>query len=244
MNSAAELARCPFEVERPVMLHRWESLTFLHWSFEPAVVQRLLPASLTVETIDERAWVGLVPFFMRVWLPLRRARPVPWLTEFCETNVRTYVRDGAGRSGIWFFSLDAARAGAVVTARSTYRLPYFWSKMSLTRAGNTIEYSCARRGPGSRGASSHQVIEIGAPYAPGELTAFDHLLTARWILFSRAGARQRFARAWHAPWPLRRATARVCDDELLPAAGLPASSDPPVVHFSEGVDVRIGRPER
>jgi hypothetical protein len=23
---------CPFEIERPIMMHRWERLTFLHWS--------------------------------------------------------------------------------------------------------------------------------------------------------------------------------------------------------------------
>jgi len=237
-----DLGRCPFTVERPVMLHRWESLTFLHWSFPPDVVQPLLPASLTVEPCDDRAWVGLVPFFMRVALP--GTRSVPWLSEFCETNVRTYVRDDQGRSGIWFFSLDAARLGAVVTARTTYRLPYFWSQMSSTRAADTIEYTCRRRWPGPRDARSHQVVQIGDPYVPEELSARDHFLTARWILFSRAGTRHRFARAWHEPWPLQRAVATTCTDELLRAAGLPASNDAPVVHYSEGVDVRIGRPER
>jgi uncharacterized protein YqjF (DUF2071 family) len=30
--------------------------------------------------------------------------PVPWLSRFGEVNVRIYVHDGHGRSGIWFFS--------------------------------------------------------------------------------------------------------------------------------------------
>ena len=235
-------ATCPFEVEHPVMLHRWERLTFLHWAFEPDVLQRLLPAGLTVETADDRAWVGLVPFFMKVWLP--RTGPVPWLSTFCETNVRTYVTDDAGRSGIWFFSLDAARLGAVVTARSTYRLPYFWSQMSLLEAGSTIEYRCRRRWPGPRGVRSHQLIDIGEPYERNELTGLDHFLTARWIVFSVAGGSRRHALASHQPWPLHRATALVCRDELLRAAGLPANDAAPLVHYSPGVDVRIGRPER
>ena len=33
---------CPFTVDRPVMRQRWERLTFLHWSFDPADVQRRL----------------------------------------------------------------------------------------------------------------------------------------------------------------------------------------------------------
>ncbi len=34
----------------------------------------------------------------------RRSAPCRGLTRFCETNVRTYVRDAQGRVGIWFFS--------------------------------------------------------------------------------------------------------------------------------------------
>jgi uncharacterized protein YqjF (DUF2071 family) len=233
---------CPFEIERPVMLHRWERLSFLHWSFAPDAVQRLLPPWLTVETFDDKAWVGLVPFFMRVATP--RVRSIPWVSEFCETNVRTYARDPDGRSGIWFFSLDAARLGAVVTARATYRLPYFWSRMRIDESPHRIAYSCRRRWPGPRGAHSDVALDLGEPYHTEDLTAFDHFLTARWTLFSVRGARFRFARAFHEPWPLRRATATRCDDELLRAADLPGNDGAPIVHYSDGVDVRIGRPER
>jgi uncharacterized protein YqjF (DUF2071 family) len=234
-------AVCPYDVERPVMMQRWDSLTFLHWSFPPDVVQRLLPPSLTVETFDDRAWVGLVPFVMHVWLP--HTRPIPWVSNFCETNVRTYVHDDAGRSGIWFFSLDAARLGAVVTARVAFRLPYFWSRMRFEEFGAAREYTCVRRWPGAT-ATSNVALEVGAPFGASELTERDHWLTARWLLFSVAGDRRRFARAWHAPWPLRRATAHRCDDGLVAAAGLPHPTDAPIVHYADGVDVRIGRPEK
>jgi uncharacterized protein YqjF (DUF2071 family) len=232
----------PAEVERPVMLHRWELLTFLHWSFDPDVVQALLPDWLEVETYEDRAWVGLVPFFMRV--STARGVAVPWASNFCETNVRTYVRDREGRSGIWFFSLDAARLGAVVVARTTYRLPYFWSEMRLDATDREVRYECRRRWPGPRGARSTARIELGAPYGADDLAEFDHFLTARWVLFSSSGERHRHARAWHEPWVLQRAIAHDVHDELLPAAGLPAPTDEPLVHYSEGVDVRIGRPER
>lgn len=89
------------------MAQRWERLTFVHWSFDPDTVQQLLPEWLHVETFDGAAWVGVVPFFMRV--ASARGHRLPWASHFCETNVRTYVRDLQGRSGIWFFSLDAAR---------------------------------------------------------------------------------------------------------------------------------------
>jgi uncharacterized protein YqjF (DUF2071 family) len=233
---------CPFEVEAPIMLHRWDQLTFLHWSFDPPAVQRLLPAWLEVETFEDRAWVGLVPFFMRVTTPADRG--VPWASSFCETNVRTYVRDGEGRTGIWFFSLDAARFGAVAVARATYRLPYFWSDMELDAEPDAIRYDCRRRWPGPRGAVSRVQLGLGAPFEPAELTERDHYLTARWTMFASSGDWRRFARAWHEPWVLRRAEVVDLHDELVPAAGLPEPVDAPLVHHSAGVKVRIGRPER
>jgi uncharacterized protein len=224
------------------MVHWWDELTFLHWSFEPDAVQRLLPPGLTAQTFEGRAWVGLVPFFLRVGLP--GVPSAPWLSRFAETNVRTYVTSDDGTQGIWFFSLDAARLGAVVVARATYRLPYFWSKMSIERGGSTISYRCARRWPGPRGARSDVVIEVGDPFTATELTELDHFLTARWALFSAPRTGLRHAAASHDPWPLHRARAVRVEDELLRAAGLPATTDAPLVHYSPTVEVRIGWPSR
>jgi uncharacterized protein len=235
-------AVCPFRIEHPVMRQRWERLTFLHWALEPAAVQRLLPDGLEPDVFDGAAWVGLVPFFMHVATP--RGREVPWVSRFCETNVRTYVRDRNGLAGIWFFSLDAARLGAVAVARTTYRLPYFWSAMRIAGVGDQIGYRCRRMLPGPRDTTSHVMIKIGERYADGELDARDHFLTARWILFSVAGSRSRMARACHAPWPLHRALALQVDDGLITAAGLPDPQGPPIALYSPGVDVAIGRPER
>lgn len=222
------------------MKHRWELLTFLHWRYDAAAVQRLLPAGLTVETFDGSAWVALVPFYMRVALPV--GPPLPWASQFCETNVRTYVRDEFGRSGVWFLSLDASRLGAVVAARASYRLPYFWSQLRLDLRDDVISYTCRRRWPAPGGVSSRVVVRIGAKYLQDELGPLDHFLTARWTLFSVVGSRARFAPAWHEPWPLRRATVVEIDDELVTATGLPAPVGPALVHYSPGVTVRIGLP--
>jgi uncharacterized protein len=236
------LGSCPFTIDRPVMRQRWERLTFLHWPFAAADVQRLLPRGLEVETHGGAAWVGLVPFYMRV--ATAGGQRVPWVSSFCETNVRTYVRDRTGRSGIWFFSLDAARLGAVVTARVTpYRLPYFWSAMRIGERGGQVAYWSRRRWPGPRRASCRLRIGIGAPIAPADVTALEHFLTARWMLFSVAAGRPVSARACHLPWPLHRAHPLVVEDGLIPAAGLPAPAGEPLAHYSPGVDVAIGRPE-
>jgi len=227
------------------MVHRWELLTFLHWSFEPSAVQGLLPPGLTVDTFDDRAWVGLVPFQM--WVAPPRLPALPWLGRFCETNVRTYVRDRHGRAGVWFFSLEAARLSAVVAARVTYRLPYYWASMRLRDTPDRLEYTTRRRWPGSRDADAGGTVVVrpGDPIPPYEVTELEHFLTARWRLFSHAkDDALRYANAEHAPWPLQRAHVERCDDRLVAAAGLPQPVGEPLAHYSRGVEVRIGLPRR
>ncbi len=173
---------------------------------------------------------------------LPRLGRIPWLFEFPETNVRTYVRGPSGDPGVWFFSLEAARLAAVVTARSTYRVPYFWSQMKVAREGQVIRYSADRRWLKLTPVRSLVEIEIGDQYLANELTDFDHYLTARWTLYGTWRHKPLMARAQHAPWPLHRARVVALEDDLVEAAGLPAPSDPPIVHWSPGVDVKVGFP--
>src|SRR5207244_2604212 len=119
--------------------------------------------------------------------------------------------------GIWFFSLDAARLGAVAVARAAYHLPHYWSSMRLAERAGQITYACRRRPPGLRTATSLVQISVGDRLSPAELDERDHFLTARWILFSVTGQRYRLARACHRPWPLHRARAQTVDDHLIAA---------------------------
>jgi uncharacterized protein len=237
---------CPLRVRRPVMVHRWQLLTFLHWSFEPDVVQRLLPPGLAVDTFEGKAWVGLVPF--RMWVAPPGVPALPWLGRFCETNVRTYVRDRHGRSGVWFFSLDASRLPAVLAARFTYRLPYYWASMRLDASPERVVYTTHRRWPrrdDNGAAGGTVVVRPGASIPFEQVSGLEHFLTARWRLFSHArGDVLRYADAEHEPWQLQRADVEICDDSLLAAAGIPASAEQPLVHYSHGVEVRIGVPRR
>ena len=227
-------------VRHPVMRQHWRWLTFLHWRYPPDAVQSRLPAGLTVESFDGTAWVGLIPFLMdEVRAP--GLPPLPWLSRFAETNVRTYVRGPDGRTGIWFFSLDAARLPAVLTARATYRLPYFWSSMAVRRAGDRVSYRSRRRWPGPAAAHCDAEVEFGRTSDPAELTALDHFLTARFRLYSIVADRPAVAEAEHPPWMLRRARLLWLRQDLVGAAGLSDPDHEPVVHASDGVRVRIGR---
>ncbi|BEP13821.1 DUF2071 domain-containing protein [Acidothermaceae bacterium B102] len=223
-----------------VMRQEWRRLTFLHWSYDPAVVQALLPEGVTVDTYDGRAWVALVPFEMVAKAPV--GPPVPWASNFWETNVRTYVRGPDGRTGVWFLSLEASRFGAMAAARIAYSLPYYWARMRLveTSAGRELLYVTHRRWPGPPAESVVQV-RVGAAFEPDELTEFDHFLTARFALWAKTRRGLRWTPADHAPWPLYRAQLLRLDDSLMTAAGLPEPEGDPILHHSPGVAVRIGR---
>ena len=240
MTDPTYSADAPHLVRRQVMNHSWEDLTFIHWSFPIDVVQAVLPPGLTVHSYDGKAWVALVPFRIVTRLPGLPA--VPWLSRLPETNVRTYVKDHTGRVGLWFCSLDADRLAAVVAARVSYRLPYFWSVMSMQKNGNEITYDSKRKWPAPAGATSHVRMRIGDSIAPSELTSLEHFLTARWTLFSAHKRGLHYANIHHSPWPLHRAELLSLDETVFAAAGLPSGEGDPVVHFSEGVRVRIGPP--
>jgi uncharacterized protein YqjF (DUF2071 family) len=220
------------------MRQRWVRLTFLHWPFEPDTVQKLLPRGLELETCEGAAWVGLVPFVVEARPPLT---PAALSLRFPETNVRTYVRGPRGKRGVWFFSLDAARLAAVAGARALYRLPYMWSDMSVSETCGVVRYRSRRKWP-RPAASSDIVVAPGSAFAPIELRELDHFLTARWRVYCAVGSGLAAAKVEHPPWPLARARVLRLEQDLIPAAGLPAPRGEPLVHYSAGVDVRIGAP--
>src|SRR3982751_5803033 len=106
----------PQAVRNPFLLQSWDTITFIHWPFDPDDIRPLIPSLLKVDVFDGKAWVGLLPFRVeRLRLP--GLPPVPWLSRYPEVNLRTYVRGPDGASGVWFFSLDLARFICAVGAR-------------------------------------------------------------------------------------------------------------------------------
>lgn len=224
----------------------WRNLTFLHWRFPAAAVQSLLPPELTVETFDESAWIGLVPFSMervRPWW----APPVPGISWFPETNVRTYVRHRSGATGVWFFSLDAGSRLAVRVARRFWGLPYFDAAMSVdvseTATGRRqASYRSERARPG--GARCHVRVVWDGDSSPEESRpgTLEYFLVERYVLFTQTRRRGLLmGRVAHEPYRISHVTVEACRQTLLTAAGLELNEDrrPDLAVFSPGVDVTV-----
>src|SRR5260370_36788162 len=125
------------------MRQRWHEITFFHWSCDPALLGSRLPQRLQLDTYEGKAWISLTPFLLTglrpAFIPHRLGFGFP------ETNLRTYVI-GPNGPGIWFFSLDAAKLLAVLGARATFGLPYFWADMHVDIGTNENFYFSNRGG--------------------------------------------------------------------------------------------------
>ena len=107
------------KVGKGLMRMIWHDLLFMHWRVDAGQLRRHLPDSLTLDTFEGDAWIGVVPFRMSD-VSLTGVPALPRLSKFPELNVRTYVVGPDGRSGVWFYSLDATNPIAVRGARWLY----------------------------------------------------------------------------------------------------------------------------
>ena len=232
--------RAPDPVDHPLLIHEWSELSLAHWRYPTAEVQRLLPAGVTVDTFDDSAWVGLVPFHCTI-RPHGLPR-APWLSSFPEINVRTYVRGPNGEPAVWFVTLDAARLGAVLIARAMYGLEYCWAQMAFDRTGDIATYRARRRWPGARGATGSLSIAIGDPYREEEIDGLTRWLTNRWRFYCSTPVGLATGFVEHQPWPLRHAELLDYDPGLVVAAGLSEPAGPPAALYGGTVEVRMSRP--
>ena len=218
------------------MYQRWNDLAFLHWEVEPDIVQASLPQGLHVDTFDGRAYIGFVPFFMNAIRP--RGLPcLPWLSNFLELNVRTYVHDSRGIPGVWFYSLECNQPVAVWVAKTFYKLPYHHAKMHATRDALGIRYSSLRKSAGYRARCDYS---IGAKTRLAEPGTLDFWLIERYFLYcTRAGKLFR-GQVHHQPYPLSDVALGDYDFTELMPSGFPKFSKSPVHAIaSSGVNVEV-----
>lgn len=231
---------------RVVMYQKWRSLLFLHWPFPPEQVRALLPPGLDLDLFGGDAYVGIVPFTMRGVRPVGLP-PVPGLSAFHETNVRTYVHVKGRDPGVYFFSLEAASAIAVKLARSLFHLPYHHARMSLTtgpdaatQSGLILHYASERLGPDPLTATSQVTCRIASvnpsPAPPGTL---DHFLIERYLLYTSDRGKLCRGQVHHSPYLVQTAEIVTLAETLLAANGLSRPDRPLLAHFSSGLDVEI-----
>lgn len=224
--------------------HCWQKLSFLHWEVPVEWLRARVHPRLTIDTFEGRAFIGLVPFTMKD-IQLRGLPKFPTMTNFHETNVRTYVHLDGKDPGVWFFSLDAASKLCVLGARATYHLPYHFADMRLEERDREIHYESTRlwpkpAAPISKVTTVHSPGEP-APAVPGTLEEF---LAERYLLYSQKNERLYRGQVFHPPYPLLNAECTQIEAGLLAALGLSDLGAPMSTLYSSGVEVDVFAIER
>ncbi len=245
----------------PIMHQNWGKLLFMHWAIDAEVLRPLIPAQLSIDTFDGKAWIGLVPFTM--WGIRASFLPaIPGTSAFHELNVRTYVHY-QGVPGVWFFSLDALNSLAVWGARTFYYLPYFNAEMKLTQEGNRIDYSSVRQDSMTYGeffagdrsgfaanfdSDRFQLLpraELDIRWSIGEALAesvpgsLEFFLTERYCLYSFHRNQIYRSRIFHEPWPLQNATVDSLRSTMIESLGVPQPDGQTLLHYAELIAVDI-----
>ena len=222
---------------------RWHDLLFMHSPVPEDWLRPLVPAALELDTFDNSAWLGVVPFRMSGVRPRYMPR-VPFLSHFLEINLRTYVTHD-GRPGVWFFSLDAHNPVAVRLARATFHLPYFDASMSSREEGGWVHYESQRthrNAPDARFAGRYRPTGEVFDSRPGTLESF---LTERYCLYSADGSGNvRRGDVHHEMWPLQAAEAEVEALEMTAQIGVKFPETEPVLHFARRLDVVAWPPKK
>lgn len=206
----------------------------------PPAIQAMLPERLTVETFDGDAWLAVVPFSMEKIRPWW-ACPVPGISWFLETNVRTYVRHDNGETGVWFFSLDANQALAVWIATRFWNLNYRQAQINLEHSSEQVHYT-----------GSCQFVDAAydfcitcdpeQPLQTARPQSLDFFLLERYRLFARhPSGRFLTGEVHHPPYTFQGIQLLHCEQSLTASHGLPIPPGRAPDHavYSPGVHVRV-----
>ncbi|NCG09202.1 MAG: DUF2071 domain-containing protein [Verrucomicrobia bacterium] len=231
-SEATSMAQRLRERQRPaepcVMYQEWRELLFLHWAVDAEVVQARLPDALRVDCFEGKAWIGVVPFFMRGVRP-RGLPSVPGISDFLELNLRTYVVDKQGRPGVWFFSLDTSHRLPVWIARKFFHLPYCHARMRASESEAGMEYHSSRRMLTDWDEAQRYCWSRRGALRKAEPGSLEFFLVERYRLFSHDARKDRLytGQVHHAPYQFCDVDLRSYSTRLFALDGLATPLGPP-----------------
>jgi uncharacterized protein len=201
----------------PQMVQEWRNLFFAHAKYDAGVLAAMLPKGLSLQLFDGDAWLGFVPFLMRGVRP-RMLPAMPGLSNFCETNLRTYVTHSEHGPGVWFFSLEASNWLACYIARQWTKLPYFHSAMFWEERAGEQAYMATRLDrqrmplvwPKTMNTERYTVYATpeGQP-KPAAPETLEYWLFERYRLYSSDFKGNLFTgRVWHEPYQVQAVNVR------------------------------------
>jgi len=199
MVSASALLNCkshrPFSYPGRTWKYyqEWDETLFLHWKVPAELLWELLPPGLLLDTIHGEAWVSVVAFTVKD-MRFRYLPPLPYVSDFNEVNLRTYViRDGI--PGIYFLTVEAGKKLSVTMARLFVGIKY--QKARIKRGSHS--YSLSRSNEGNMLKTKYVWLENIS-----EKSNVDKWLTERYCAYELIHNHMYRFNIHHKPWPLKK----------------------------------------
>jgi len=206
---------------------QWHNTTFLHWSIPAEKIAALLPPGLQLDTFEGNAWVSLAEFEvqkMRVhYLP-----PFPYISNFKEINVRTYVIH-KGIRGIYLFSIETDKITEVLLTRAFIGLPYEKSliKKSSHKVLSVNSYH--------NYFLNYSLTPVGLPTVKSKL---DYWLTERHCLYNYQNNTLYRHDIHHKEWKLEEIDISISDVNY-DFKNFSLNINPDKIHFSKKLEVLL-----
>lgn len=198
----------------------WYNNIMLHWKIDKDTINQYIPQGIELDLFEGDAYVSIIAFSVKKLRP-RFLPPFPYLSNFHEVNLRTYViRDG--KPGIYFLSIEAEKLLPALFARFFIGLPY---KKSLLKRESNYYF-----------AQSNAGTQLELSYSSGELiiekSELDLWLTERYCLYEQTKGKLFRIDIHHKPW--------ILSDPLINIQKLQypfCQGNPVYVHYSHKIEV-------
>lgn len=200
----------------PLFLADWLRLVFIHYEVPAQELQLDVPFEL--DLFGGKAYVSLVAFTMRRMRPRRGGCLAAWVLKPIASNdylnMRTYVRH-RNEPGIFFLTEWMNNPLSVWLGPWTFGLPYRFGEFKYRQGHETGALNGLVRENRHGPSLAYHAESRGQPFAACPSGSLDEFLLERYTAFTSHGAKQRFFRVWHPPWPQTKIAVSVSDSRLL-----------------------------
>lgn len=203
----------------------WHNTVFFHWEVPPYLLEKYIPKGIELDTYNNMAWVSMVSFEVKS-MRLRNLPAFPYISNFEEINIRTYVtRDEI--PGIYLFSIETNKFIEVLFSRLFIGLPY--QKCQIKRSGNHVQ---------SENKTLNHLLDITIDKntALVNKTGIDVWLTERHSLYEMCGSKICRFDIHHKEWDLRNPDVTI-HDIMYEAGKYKISTYPDKIQYSEKIEV-------
>lgn len=212
-----------------VMKQKWQDVLFLHWRVSAERLREMIPEELELDLYKGEAWLGIV-LFKAKGTRMRFMPPIPGSRAFLEVNVRTYVKY-KGKSGVYFFSLDADSRLAVKAASFGDFLPYRLAIMEMEKHNAETAFKSKRIHKKSFPETIDLSYQIGSNSI--ERTVLERWLTERYSLWTKPKGKLLRLDIEHSPWELQYVQGEIRHNSMASFLQKNLHDEKPLSHYSK-----------